>query len=45
MIKIKNTCIGDGYKPFIVAEISANHSGSLKDALLLIKLKNVVQMQ
>ena len=37
MIKIKNTCIGDGYKPFIVAEISANHSGSLKDALLLIK--------
>ena len=37
MIKIKNIPIGDGFKPFIVAEVSANHSGSLKNALLLIK--------
>ena len=34
---IKNRNIGLKYKPFIVAELSGNHSGSLKKALKLIK--------
>ena len=32
-IKIGNKLIGSGEKPFIVAELSANHNGSLKRAL------------
>ena len=36
-MKIKNRNIGLKYKPFIVAELSGNHSGSLKKALKLIK--------
>ena len=32
-IKIGKRFIGDGEKPFIVAELSANHNGSLKRAL------------
>ena len=37
MIKLNKVPVGDGFRPFIVAEISANHTGSLKNALLLIK--------
>ena len=45
-MKIGNRLIGVKHKPFIVAELSGNHSGSLKNALKLIKLaKNQVQMQ
>ena len=34
---IHNKKIGINYKPFIIAELSGNHSGSLKKALRLIK--------
>ena len=37
-MKIKNKTINIKNKPFIVAELSANHSGSLSKALRLIKL-------
>ena len=37
-MKIGNRFIGVKHKPFIVAELSGNHSGSLKNALKLIKL-------
>ena len=37
-MKIGNRLIGVKHKPFIVAELSGNHSGSLKNALKLIKL-------
>ena len=37
-MKIGNRLIGIKHKPFIVAELSGNHSGSLKNALKLIKL-------
>ena len=37
-MKIGNRLIGVNHKPFIVAELSGNHSGSLKNALKLIKL-------
>ena len=36
-MKIKNIKISNKNKPFIVAELSANHSGSLSKALKLIK--------
>ena len=31
--KIGKKKIGDGYKSFVVAEMSANHSGKLSNAL------------
>ncbi len=35
-IKIGNKIIGDGHKPFIVAEMSGNHNSSLKQALAIV---------
>lgn len=32
MFKVANKCIGKGYKPFIIAELSANHGGSIRRA-------------
>jgi pseudaminic acid synthase len=32
MFKIANKSIGKGYKPFIIAEVSANHGGSIQRA-------------
>ena len=37
LIKIGSRKIGEGYRPFIIAEISANHNGSLSKAKKLIK--------
>lgn len=36
-ISINGTLIGDGQPPYIVAEMSANHNGSIDNALRLIK--------
>ena len=36
--KIGNRFVGENYKCFIVAEISANHNGSLNKAINLIRL-------
>lgn len=36
-IKIKNTAIGIGHKPFIIAEMSGNHNQSIDRALKLVK--------
>ena len=38
MIKIGNKIISHRAPPFLIAEISANHKGSLKRAIKLIKL-------
>lgn len=38
MFKIKSRIISSVNKPFIIAEMSANHDGSLKNALKLVKL-------
>ena len=32
MFKVANKAIGKGYKPLIVAEVSANHGGSIQRA-------------
>ena len=37
MISIGNRKIGNGHPPFIIAELSGNHKGSLKRALKIIK--------
>ena len=37
-IKIANKIIGKNYKPFVIAEISANHNQSLEKALELVHL-------
>lgn len=37
-IKIGNRKIGRNYPPFVIAEISANHNGSIEDAKILIDL-------
>lgn len=40
MFKVANTKIGRGYKPFIIAEVSANHGGNIqraKDSILAAK--------
>ena len=37
-MKISNINIGSKYKPFIVAEISGNHNGSIDRAKELVKL-------
>ena len=37
MLKINNTKIGVDYEPYVVAELSANHNGSLERAKLTIK--------
>ncbi len=37
-VQIENKKIGQGYKPYIVAEISANHNGSLEKAIDTIKM-------
>ncbi len=37
MFKINNTKIGNDYEPYIIAELSANHNGSLERAKLSIK--------
>src|SRR2546427_83876 len=36
-VNIANTCLGVGYPPFIIAEISGNHNGSLKRALEIVE--------
>lgn len=36
-IKIKNRMIGDGYPAYIIAEMSANHSGSIERAKEIIR--------
>ena len=38
MFKIKNRIISKNHKPFIIAELSGNHNGSLKNALKLIDI-------
>ena len=38
MIKIKSKIISQKHKPFIIAELSGNHNGSLKNALKLVDL-------
>ena len=37
MIKINNRIISEKTKPYIIAELSANHNGSFKNAKNLIK--------
>ncbi len=37
-VRIKNTIIGLGYAPFIVAEAGINHNGSIENALKMIKI-------
>ena len=37
MFKINKSKFGFGYKPMIIAEISANHNGSLKRAIKIVK--------
>ena len=32
MFKINDRVVGDGYPPFIIAEMSANHGGSIERA-------------
>ena len=44
MLKIGNTKIGKGFKPKIIAEISANHNQSLKKALELIKKLLIMEL-
>ena len=42
MIEIKGRLIGPGYAPYVIAELSANHNGSLTTALQMIEqAKNV----
>lgn len=36
-IKIKNRIIGEGYPTYIIAEMSANHAGSIKNAKEIIR--------
>lgn len=38
MIKIKSRKISKSHEPFVIAELSANHNGSLKNALKLVDL-------
>ena len=38
MIKIKSKIISSNHKPFIIAELSGNHNGSLSNALKLVDL-------
>ena len=38
MIKIKSRIISSNHKPFIIAELSGNHNGSLSNALKLVDL-------
>ena len=37
-MKINGRSIGDGHLPYIVAELSANHNGSLENAIKVIKM-------
>lgn len=37
MLKINNRKIGTDYEPYVIAELSANHNGSIERAKLLIK--------
>ena len=36
-IKIKDKLIGEDYQPYIIAEMSANHNGSIENAFKIIK--------
>ena len=40
MFNIHDRKIGKGYKPFIIAEVSANHGGSIKRAKDTISAAN-----
>ena len=45
MFQINDRNIGLDYPPYIIAELSANHGGSIENAKLAIKrLKRVVQV-
>jgi pseudaminic acid synthase len=37
-IQLKDRTLGDGYKPFIIAEMSGNHNQSLERALAIVKV-------
>ena len=37
MFEIDGTKIGDGYRPYIIAELSANHGGDIKRAIKTIE--------
>ena len=36
-IKIKDRIIGEGYPAYIIAEMSANHAGSIENAKQIIR--------
>ena len=41
LIKIGDSCIGEDFYPYIIAEMSANHNGDINDAFKIIdKAKN-----
>ena len=42
MININGVDIGKGYKPYIVAEVSANHNGSIDKCKNLIRIAKEV---
>ena len=42
VIKIKDRLIGDGYPAYIIAEMSANHSGSIERAKRLSGRRSAV---
>ena len=45
-IKIGKHLVGNGLPPFIIAEMSGNHGGSLKRALKIVEvLQKLVLMQ
>ena len=38
VIKIGNRFVGEGKKPYFIADLAANHDGDLKRAFMLIEL-------
>ena len=43
-IKIAHRVISENHHPFIIAEMSANHNGSIERAIKLIKLAKTVEL-